>query len=313
MEEGVYSIILSYLDVTPVSRKTASAYEDQHHWLKRLQQAGDFAYREDVIDYKTIYILLALNNFDVDKTLLVTCREGIQEAARYLSDYSTKNARGLCVQQTSDMVITRSVKLEQDQIVSALIGRKDDRSAVTSILNDYALGLGSEDEYRILLTSESSDIVAAHASQDFAHLADAKAARVFDEVGYVYTIDIAIRDNLPRSARAWLDTNPTIHSIRASLLEAIRANTEVGVLLLSHDALPNRHDLVEHAVRSNNYWVLGKLPYTSKDLSLAISLSARESIRAMRSIATPIHVRQCTVQRKNIEAKILSGSVGIPR
>lgn len=290
MSQEVYSILLQYLDVTPLDTISNRTYEDQYHWFTRLQKKGDFDYNPNISNYKGVYMLLLTSAFDVDKAFVIACTEGIRDAAIYLSDYATVASRAKCLQVTRDAAITASVPIEEEYIVPVLVSRRDDRDSVELLLRGVVLEQihGTNDMYSVLLSSPSADIVARHVSDslmsEIGDRANDKAALVFDSRGYEYPIVHAVRMDLPRSVETWLGYNQTQEHIRTHLITATIGDKQVGRLLLG--ALQgDKSGLAEFAIRSNNYWVLKELPTTEEHTSLALALGSTNSLRALQSSA----------------------------
>lgn len=302
----IYSQILRYMDIVPVDKTSLATYEDQYHWLLRLQSIGPYVHSDTMSNYKAVYMLLVATGLDPDRALVLACREGLRGVALYLSDYASNNAHARCVSHTPDLEIVKSVPIVREHVLDVLRSRSSDREAVEALLSVVTLPI--EGDYSSILTSPSSDLVASKVDDSIipriAEQADAKASVVLDQRGYVYPIVRAITQDLEHSVLVWLSRGQAQHAIRDSLTTAIRHDSRVGAILLDSLQDTSSH-LVQFAVRCNNYWVLSKLPYGGHDLSLAIALGNKRSVEAMARIATRQHLRQCITLRRNGEAGII--------
>lgn len=316
MDALVYSRILEYLDVIPVDKLSEKEYESQHHWLKRLQTVNkDFTQADDV-NFKAIYIMLALNGFDLDRTFIKACQQDLTEISMYLADHTSSTAREQCIEGTTSTAIVNKVELNELQIPRVLVSIRHNTATVSAVLakvNYLTLSMGTLDEYSTLINSPSSSIVAKLIDDELmniiGHLADKASATIFDRRGYVYPIDTAIKLDLPISVQTWIDSMQSQTNIRSKLILAVQLDSSVGQILfhqLNVNINEKHRSLIDLAVKSNNYHILQLLPYTVADLSLAISLGNVRAVEAMLSVATRQHLSQAIKQRMNDIRRIIN-------
>lgn len=313
----VYSHILKYLDITPIDTTSVQKYEDQYHWLQRLTSKGFYS-KEGITNYKAIYILLSLNAFDTKTTFIRACENNLEEAVNYISDYVDQDALLECVMKTSSPTIVKGISIDESNLTKLLVAVSNNRSKVANLLGDAhqlmqpRIKVTNENmaNVRLLLHSQSSDIVALNIDSESIRAValdcSPQASNVFDSRGYVYPIDYAIKYNLANSVTNWLSQTQTQLNLKTRLLECILTNKEVGGLIVKHIRTSDLSAFVKQAIISNNYDILTLLPYTSRDLSLAISLGITNSVRAMVSVATKQHLAQCIKQGRTKEYLVLS-------
>jgi hypothetical protein len=309
----VYSQILRYIDIAPVSTTHARGYESQYHWLERLRTQGPYKSMDDINNYKSIYTTLAVHGFNVDRAFLSACAANLIDVSRYLSFYSSEATKALCVESSTDPCVAKSIHI--DRLGAVLYAVADDREKVTALLSTTVLERGQITDAEIyhLMQSATSDIVATALEDTLidiaAPMANSAAANVFDARGYTYPIDSAMKYDLLHSVEQWVHSNPTQASLHESLIKSVAHNKKSSVILLKALKPQQRQilSLIEFAIKSNNYYTLKELPYTAKDLNLAIALDALQSIEAMKSVAGQQHIKQCVSQRRVQARKILIG------
>ena len=304
----VYSHILRYLDLTPVDSSTAKVYEDQYHWLTRLEYNGFAASSNLDTNYKSIYMMLALHFFNAEETFLKACKEGLQDVVTYLLDYVEVDNVPSCANVTADINVVRTL-IVRGNMIELLLSVRNNRNKVSSLLESVdELGVTQDnlDTFNILLQSNSSDLIASKVDivNVVAHFANAAAARVFDLKGYNYPIDKAVEYDLANSVDTWLHQPQSQQSIKHSLLMSLRFNTKVGIYILAY-VQGGYNTFIDSAVRYDNYHVLSLLPYTTRDLSLAISLGKVNAVKAMVSVSTSQHLAQCIKQRRLAERDVI--------
>lgn len=308
----VYSCIFRYVDMLPVNKEYKSVFENQYYWITKLNDTGFNISQEQAnaipeTNFKTVYVLLALYSFDIERAFISACERGLEQESTFLSAYVPNTLLEECASVTQNCALIQKLPLEVTPNI--LLQFKDNRDKMRSVLFNTPVVSASSDIITELLNSKSSDIIANKLNESqvllYASIANKEAARIFDSKHqYAYSIDKAIDYDLEHSILRWVKDNQTQLQLKNKLLRCITSNCKSGKLIVPYIE-SGLQSFVQHAIDKDNFDILSLLPYTSRDLSKAILLGKTNSVKAMLKVATKDHLAQAIKQNRIAEYNIL--------
>lgn len=258
MSEVLLSHILPHLDMAPVNRSTRSQVSNPFYWRTKLDNLG-YLHDDQGIEYRSVYIALKENDFDVDLTYLKACESGDAPLAEYLSHYVEQAVYEECVNRTNSgrvIDITHLNVSEADRVILKSLG---DMRKLKKLLRKYnpvniaPLVVGS-----LIVSPEAQALVASSLSRKelrkyFDGVNSRELALVYEENGFKFHIDKAVEYGLPVSVQYFLDGEPSQTAIREWLETAIETNHAEVVSLLVSYAQFNLEYLLVICARKNLY------------------------------------------------------------